>query len=1135
MDPTTPIDPTPPIDVAEPERIDALIAAPDTVSFRADAAENLDGLVPDVGLTGAYPYRSVYRPRSFARAGLPAVLRHRFWDTIDGADDHTGRRYVGVVMYDEYGLDCRLEVTLGADPLGCMVPFRHDNRRHLYVLDRAVEFMGEMEVLRIVGAGNASYRLERVALLRERPEPTCYRPRIDRLTARLRRSAGGTFTVAVDATTRPAARCQVTVTRADTGQTAAAAEEAEPLSLHSIEAAGLPAPPAAGYRAQVRATEAGGLQETAEVTVAGGPAGVTAGEGVTVAEGAESAAGAAGIATAAGPVTVPVELCNLAGAELRGLPVTFGAPVPRGRLTGAVEGRWEIGGASAPVQCRPHGFWPDGSASWVLIDGCPPQPAASGERLAGAVTLSPAADAPQPAGGVPPVSAANGESGCSPAPAGLRCAAGEGAVSVTGDSLRVRVAAGADEPLPAVETRAGGGPWRAVCAGSSAAIALGGGVDLRQGPVYDLCLEEQGWQRAVIRYRYAHLDADGTAHLVSTVRIHVYRGLQAVRIVHRLQVSSPHLPPAAGGGVDDIPAHAAAVRGAIAGADGEQATLLTVRSASLTVRRAADDPARWRRAGWPGGPAGGAAVPAAGAVRLIHDHDQGHRVEDGGGAREAAGRVAGHVTVSTGGEPGKPPAETLTAALRRFWQTWPRAVRVTGGAVAVELLPAPDGAERPGDEESWHRTDFWLRGDGYLLKAGMALTSELLLAFGPRDDALLAWFEDPPAVRPALDWLNGCGALGPLAAKDTGLLAGYERAVDGGYEQWMADRDVRRQYGWINFGDWYGESVWSWGNNEYDPPFAHYCEFLRGGDPRWSGLAAEAARHLADVDTVNSSANPDQVGAQYTHMPGHAGGYLPPYFRSKMSGSSSAPSHTWVEGPALHYLLTGDRNVRDSLDRTAGWLLGAGLKDFGGGIQHYDFANCRECGWHLIHLTALARMSESPRYLNAASLIVARVLERQEPGGGWERVLKAGHCGCQPPRERGEAGFMVGVLLSGLRRYHELTGDERVAEAIRGGARWLLRRTYDAASGHFRYTPCLRRGGGPQPVYTRQVVEGLAYAHALTGDAELRQIVERGLRDLSDLPAASADADHAGFGKDWASQTRYVPSLLAYLSRPAER
>ena len=86
------------IDVAETERIAALTTAPGTFAFRADAAENLDGLVPDIGLTGKYPFRSVYRPRSFARAGLPATLTHRFWDTIDGTDDHTGRRWIGVVV-----------------------------------------------------------------------------------------------------------------------------------------------------------------------------------------------------------------------------------------------------------------------------------------------------------------------------------------------------------------------------------------------------------------------------------------------------------------------------------------------------------------------------------------------------------------------------------------------------------------------------------------------------------------------------------------------------------------------------------------------------------------------------------------------------------------------------------------------------------------------------------------------------------------------------------------------------------------------------------------------------------------------------------------------------------------------------
>ena len=69
---------------------------------------------------------------------------------------------------------------------------------------------------------------------------------------------------------------------------------------------------------------------------------------------------------------------------------------------------------------------------------------------------------------------------------------------------------------------------------------------------------------------------------------------------------------------------------------------------------------------------------------------------------------------------------------------------------------------------------------------------------------------------------------------------------------------------------------------------------------------------------------------------------------------------------------------------------------------------------------------------------------------------------------------MVGVLLSALRRYHDLTGDQRVAEAITGGVRWLVEHTYDRAAGHFRYTSCPEAGGEPGPEWSIQVLEGLA-------------------------------------------------------------
>ena len=132
---------------------------------------------------------------------------------------------------------------------------------------------------------------------------------------------------------------------------------------------------------------------------------------------------------------------------------------------------------------------------------------------------------------------------------------------------------------------------------------------------------------------------------------------------------------------------------------------------------------------------------------------------------------------------------------------------------------------------------------------------------------------------------------------------------------------------------------------------------------------------------------------------------------------------------------------------------------------------------------------------------------------------------------------MVGVCLSALRRYHEMTGDERVATAILDGARWLVEHTYDRDTGHFRYTSSPSRGGSG-PGHTQQVIEGLVYALSLRHDAELDSIVRRGLDTLGSERSAAEPlalgapeaATARGVGPSLCHETRYVPTMLAYLS-----
>ena len=158
---------------------------------------------------------------------------------------------------------------------------------------------------------------------------------------------------------------------------------------------------------------------------------------------------------------------------------------------------------------------------------------------------------------------------------------------------------------------------------------------------------------------------------------------------------------------------------------------------------------------------------------------------------------------------------------------------------------------------------------------------------------------------------------------------------------------------------------------------------------------------------------------------------------------------------------------------------------------HYDFTNCRFPGWHLILNLAVYQSTNDPYHLNAAKIIVDRVLERQTSEGGWVRQLMPGHCHCVP-RHRGNAGFMVGVLLAGLKRYHRLTGENRAAEAIVRGARFLIEDMWDPEACGFRYTSCPKTRGGP----SFPLLEGIAYAYRLTKDGRFEDVLKASIRTL---------------------------------------
>ena len=322
--------------------------------------------------------------------------------------------------------------------------------------------------------------------------------------------------------------------------------------------------------------------------------------------------------------------------------------------------------------------------------------------------------------------------------------------------------------------------------------------------------------------------------------------------------------------------------------------------------------------------------------------------------------------------------------------------------------------------------------------------------------------------------------------------------------------------GCSTFGDWYGERSYNWGNMEYDTPWCFLQEYLRGGHEDFFTWADQAARHLVDVDTCHVGES-GLLHNQYLHSVGHVGNYYPDGYRETaiFTGRTSV-SHTWVEGLFLHHLLTGDPRSQVAASKTCDSLVGEM-------VNNYDFTNCRNSGWHLIHLSAAYRATGRRVFLNAARIIVDRVLERQRSSGGWDRLMVPGHCHCDPPRHTGNAGFMVSILMVGLKRYHEVTEDQRVADAIVAAADYCIDRMWVPAGSAFHYTCCPESRVSASA--DMRILKGVAAAYGFTGEDRFKNVLLAGIETaIGNPPRASR-----GIGKGICSPMRGAPQVIAAL------
>lgn len=474
------------------------------------------------------------------------------------------------------------------------------------------------------------------------------------------------------------------------------------------------------------------------------------------------------------------------------------------------------------------------------------------------------------------------------------------------------------------------------------------------------------------------------------------------------------------------------------------------------------------------------------------------------------------------------PGTRLAIALRDFWQQWPKSLEASSQVLSIGLLPRfKEGAFD--HMTPWYKFDYLFERDYYRIRTGQARRWQVWIDLDGDGQSLAEHANAPLVPCPDPEYAVATGVWGKIAP--SGALGQRE------YDDWSAKAfhsyidaiDQSRDYGAMNWGDWFGERKCNWANNEYDTARQLFIHFARTGDTNAFHRGFVTARHTSEVDTihyVNSDLRayfledvcrfytnrgitdnyPIREGMVHAHCVGHVGGFHPvekihQLYCELNPVTGGSPylcldpyniSHLFTYGMVYHYFLTGDPWVRTTLEKIGDNL--ASLVEDG----KFPFAGraceAREFGWPIIALCALYELDWEARYIRAAKNLVDQVLALQDPvHGGWLRRSGYGSCSCEGEKHEGEATFLSAIRINSLCRYYDLTGDARVLDPIKLEVDHMIEDRWDNDRRAWRRTACPK-----VDLYSTIGVVTMAVANSvrLFGDPEHRSVLQKLMANL---------------------------------------
>ena len=399
-------------------------------------------------------------------------------------------------------------------------------------------------------------------------------------------------------------------------------------------------------------------------------------------------------------------------------------------------------------------------------------------------------------------------------------------------------------------------------------------------------------------------------------------------------------------------------------------------------------------------------------------------------------------------------------AMRHFWQNFPKKLIADSSWVDIGLWP--EGGYYP-------YTTTAKEAGCYLFDAGRHKTFEFALGFGMTADEvqqLHLKVEEPLMAMAPPEWYAGSKALGMIAPsiKISHSEQTIAESIDRYEQHAMAmvyssesedgvtifniktanppDNeypDQRRFFGWMGFGDllWSGSTPCAL---HYDWPYAMFLHYLRTKKRAFFNSGVEMVKHRYDIDQYHGDRE-----ALYSSSGNHKWLNYVAFYESDAHADSSIssnpsrlskPTHTWNGGLILYYLLTGDIKSWEAANENGklgiNYYGPSGLKSAEN--EHAANHETRYETWTMLNLINIYNVNGDPEILQIIKNIAKnRLLYREKLAGN------DGHFGENDPPNINpdkQSSTMYAYAVEPLIYAHFVTGDSELKDLLIRMADW---------------------------------------------------------------------------------------------------